>query len=150
MKVLLTLVAVFFSFMVSAEAQAAGCTVAMKNPRGNVMQTFQANGYDRQLACQRALNRCERAAYQTRRPGRVRCEIMRRGGSSYQWVQRQCTVDLRGPRGHRTFQTFWAQASGYRGQGVKREACRKAMRKCNRWKNEQGRYRAQCVRSDFY
>lgn len=149
MKVFLTLAITLLTLTVSAEAQAAGCTVAMKNPRGMVMQTFQGQGYDRQMACQRATNKCQRAAYQSRHPRRVRCEVMRRGGHDQRLVTRQCSVDLRGPRGHRTFQTFFAQATGRRGTGVKQEACMKAQRKCNRFRMSNGRYRAQCVRSNL-
>ena len=53
---------------------------------------------------------------------------------------------MRSQRGH-IIRTFRATARGYDRQSVRREACRKALRQCNRAKQDSGRYRATCSRN---
>jgi hypothetical protein len=146
MKSLLTVALFALTLTVSAKAEANSCTALMKNGRGLTVDTFNARGYDRQDACQQAKRQCDRAIYNGRRGGRnLYCEVARNGGGGYgQQVVRRCSSELVGPRG-RTIQFFQAQARGQARTGIKQQACRKALRKCNRMKNEQGYYRARCV-----
>lgn len=146
MKSLLTVILFALSLTVAADASANSCTALLKNGRGYTLDTFNAWGYDRVDACNQARRQCQRAMRNGRHNARnLYCEVAGRHGGGYgQTVTRTCGAELVGPRG-RTIQYFQARANGYRGSGVKQQACRKALRKCNRMKNEQGRYRARCL-----
>jgi len=158
MKSLFAAILFTLTLTVSASAEASTCSVDVKNGRGNTQDVFTSYGYDRQDACQQAKRDCKRAIRNRYYQGRNHyCEVQGRhgGNGGYgQQVTKQCSSSMVGPRG-RTIQTFRATAHGQRvqrgprsqggGQHVKRKACQKALRKCNRAKSEQGRFRAQCV-----
>lgn len=151
MKALISVIALVITMAgYSSEASANNCTALMKNQNGRTVDTFNAWGYDRREACQQAKRQCERAIWNGHRyPGaRLRCEIAQRGGGYGQQVTRRCSTSLIGPRG-RTIQYFQAQAHGQRRTGVKQQACRKALRKCNRYKSEYGYYRARCMSTEI-
>jgi hypothetical protein len=146
MKSLMVVVLFALTLTVSAKAEASSCTALMKNGRGLTVDTFNARAYNRQDACQQAKRQCNRAINNGRHSGRrLYCEVANRNGGGYgNQVTKSCSSELVGARG-RTIRSFQAQARGQRGSGVKQQACRKALRQCNRVKNEQGRYRARCV-----
>lgn len=151
MKALISVLALVVSMAAfSTEASANNCTALMKNQRGQTVQTFNGWGYDNRDACQQAKRQCERAIFNGNRyPGaRLRCEIARYGGGYGQQVTRRCSTSLVGMRG-RTIQYFQAKARGPLRSGVKTQACRKAFRKCNQFKNQNGYYRARCINSEI-
>jgi hypothetical protein len=144
MKTILSVVAVVAMMVVStSEAQAAKCRVELQAGNGRVLETFMSRGYDRQDACMEAKRDCRRV----KRAGYYRaryqeCVALR---NQNRRVERSCNAEMTGPRGHRTFGYFTAYATGARGTGVKGEACRKALRKCIRSAERQGRMRAVCT-----
>lgn len=145
-----TLVMTMAAFSTEAQANRS-CTALMQNHRGMTVDTFNAWGYTRGEACQQAKRQCERAIWNGhRQPGaRLKCVIPGQHGGGYgQVVTRHCSTSLIGPRG-RTIQYFQAHARGQARTGVKRQACRKALRQCNRYKNEYGYYRARCMNNEI-
>ncbi len=144
MKSLFAVILFTLTLTVSASAEASTCSVSLKNGRGFTQDVFSSYGYDRQSACQYAKQDCRRAIRNGYYQGRNHyCEVQGRNGGYGQQVTKRCSSSMVSPRG-RVIQTFSARAQGQRGSGVKKQACRKAMRKCNRVKSEQGRYRASC------
>lgn len=145
MKSLLSVILFALTLTVSADVSANSCTALMKNARGNTVDTFNAWGYSRQDACNQATQQCRRAMNNGRHNSRgLRCEVASNHGGGYGRVTESCSSELVGQRG-RTIRYFQAQASGQRGSNVQQQACREALRQCNKVKNEQGYYNARCV-----
>lgn len=146
MKSFLSVLAVLVTMTIgTSEAEAASCTMELQNGRGRVLEVFRERGYDRQEACsyaRRSCNRVKNGRYY-RAPIQQCVKVGGRGGRRI--VERRCSAEMTGPRGGRTFGYFTARASGQRGSGVKGDACRKAMRKCLRSAERQGRMRAVCT-----
>ncbi len=141
MKTLLTLIALTVTMLASGQAEAAQCKVELVNGRGRLVDTFRAYGYNRHEACIEAKQDCRRAVRAGYYRARVlNCNVVQQR----RMVTRSCGASLIGPRG-RTIQTFLATAQGLQGTGVKGDACRKAKRKCNNFKQRTGRYRATCI-----
>lgn len=142
MKTILTTMALVLSatFAPTSEAEAAQCKVELENGRGRVLEVFRGYGYDRQDACQEARRDCRRTVRSGYYRARIQtCNVVQRR----QMVQRSCEASLVGPRG-RTIEYFLGHATGQVGTGVKADACQKAARKCRRYKERNGRYRAHC------
>lgn len=149
MKALISIMALVMTMAAySNDAQARSCTVLMKNQRGLTVNSFNGWGYDRREACRQATRQCERAVWNGNRPGQLYCEIALNGGGYGHQVTRNCSTQLIGPRG-RTIEYFQARATGQVRTGVKQQACRKALRKCNRFKNDYGYYRARCISTEI-
>lgn len=134
MKSLLTVLALALVVVTSSKAEAAQCSVDLKNGRGMTLDTFRGFGYDRVDACQEARRDCRRAIragyYRARYLECVEKRVI---------VERTCTATLVGRHG-RTLDYFTARATGPRGTGVKGEACMKAERKCLRAQDRMGRH----------
>lgn len=118
-----------------------GCTAKMLTRRGRIIDSFV--GY----SCHEAKNKCERQLRRRNRTGRnlgAYCDVDLRGrrGGQVHRVTRSCSADLKGRFG-RTRKTFYAQAVGRAGTGVKRIACDKAVQKCRQFKRSRG-VRGQC------
>ncbi len=152
MKTLLTVLTLTLMITVGAsEAEAAQCKVELKNGRGKLLEVFRGHGYDRQDACQEAKQQCRRV----KRGGYYRapiqtCEKVRRGNGHRNNVSMSCTARLTGPRGHRTFQTFYASAVARDRYQAKEQACMQARRQCQNARSRAGNYggrgsRGQCV-----
>ena len=144
MKAMVTMVAlVAMMVATSSEAEAAKCKVELVNGNGRVLEVFKGHGYDRQEACQEARRECrqvKRAGYYRARV--QKCEVVQQRN---RMVQRSCSAEMTGPRGHRVFDYVTAYAEGIRGTGVKMDACRKALRKCLKRARMAGRMRALCT-----
>ena len=120
------------------------CEYVLKNGRGMTLERFRGNGYNRQDACMQARRSCTRAingGYHRAR--RLYCEEVRQTRPQRPTVQRSCNASLIGPRGW-TQRTFLGRASGPRGTGIQAQACQRAMRQCQTFKRNNGRYRAHC------
>lgn len=116
------------------------CSFDLVTRNGRTIDTFSRR------ACRAANDACFRELTRRNRNGRnlqARC-VKSRYSQPPRNVTKSCTVD-RLTRNGRHVQSHSAQAQGRRGTGVKAEACRKAMRKCQR-----NTVRAQyCERRDF-
>lgn len=143
MKALIMTILTLGSMFAMSDAEAARCTIDLVNGRGRTVDSFVGYGYDRRDACREAHIDCrdaKRSGYYRAR--HLTCEPRR--GDNRQMVQRTCNARLTGPRGYRTIMTFTGRASGVRGNGVKQQACQRAMRQCRQYKERSGRYRARC------
>ncbi len=138
MKVLMTVLALGLMAIASAEAQAAQCKVELQNGRGRVLEVFRAHGYSKHEACRYAKQDCR----QVKRAGYYRAPVQR-CVEQQQWVTRTCQVEMVNRRGM-LIKMVNGQASGVKGQGVKAQACSKALNKCYRQKERMGRYGATC------
>lgn len=146
MKTLFFALSLLMLGTVSQDAEAARCRAELLTRNGNLIQSFRGQGWDRQEACRMARRQCRQELRYRQNMGRnpyAYCSVGLGGGGHQQIVQRWCQSYLIGRAG-RIRRTFQAQAQGPRGTGVKRMACNKARRKCNRFRNETGRYQAQC------
>ncbi|MFT6633273.1 MAG: hypothetical protein ACJAS4_003243 [Bacteriovoracaceae bacterium] len=143
MKTILTalVLTVMTTMVTSSSAEAAQCKVELENGRGRILEVFNGYGYNRQDACQEAKRDCRR----TIRSGYYRARILNCNvvQPRRRMVQKSCSASLIGPRG-RTIEHFLGQASGPQGSGVQAQACERAARQCNTYKQRTGRYRAQC------
>jgi hypothetical protein len=103
------------------------CSFELVTRNGRTLQSFNRR------ACQAAKDACNRERVRRNRNGqnlRAQCIKVGRTTPPSRQVTKSCSVDRMGRRG--VVETHFAQATGRRGTGVKAEACRKAMRKCER------------------
>ena len=128
----------------SSHAGVKKCQVELINGRNMLVDTFTGYGYTKQQACQEAKLDCRHAKYS----GYYRARILT-CQKKLQMVTRSCEVSLIGGRG-RLIQSFWAQAYGEVGTGVKGDACYKAKQKCQNFKMRAGRYGATCVKENQF
>jgi hypothetical protein len=137
-KLLIALFVMGLSMAVSTAAEAASCNANLVRGNGQIGRTFSGWGYERREACRDARRQCNRrlSEIRMRRPhARAYCEVDRR--DHRQRVTRSCTAERRSFRGgrggwDRHVRTFFGQATGRRGTGVRRQACNNAMRQCQR------------------
>ncbi len=97
-----------------------------------VISEHHAKGNTEYKACQKAERKCQREASYYGGYNQVSCvkKNVYNPGPGRDYVTRSCSARKVGRRNGRVFNTFYATATGYRGTGVKRQACNKALRKC--------------------
>jgi hypothetical protein len=123
------------------------CRAELTTRNYRVLQVFNGRGYNQRQSCDDALWSCQRELSYRHAQGRnyqATCNLV-----SERQVVKQCASSLIGPRG-RLIRSFNAQAQGIAGHGVKRKACKKALRKCNRFQMNNGYRRASCVKSSRF
>ncbi|OUR94194.1 hypothetical protein A9Q84_17990 [Halobacteriovorax marinus] len=103
------------------------CSYDLVNRNNRQLESFS------RMSCRASADACQRELSRRHRRGQnrqARC-VKRRGGGQSRNVTKSCSVDRLGRNG-RFLQTHVANATGARGTGVKAQACRKAVRKCER------------------
>jgi len=118
--------------VVSSNAEAAQCSMELKNGRGMLLDTFRGHGYDERDACQEARQDCQRAI----RSGYYRARVLTCEKVYVRMVSKTCEAELVGPRGNRALRTFLGSAYGPIGSGVKADACRDALRQCEMFRSQ--------------
>jgi hypothetical protein len=150
MKSLLTLAALALSmFAFSSNAEASTCNARLENGRGMTLEYFSGYGYDRYEACEEAKRQCIRAKRNGRYYDRVlRCVVDgQHGGGHGGYNTQTCSVDLQGRYG-RYINSFTGRSRGYDRANAKQQACREALRTCNRYKIDYGYHGARCQVND--
>ncbi|MBT3983216.1 MAG: hypothetical protein HOE90_17820 [Bacteriovoracaceae bacterium] len=134
----------------SSDATADQCRSQLRKGNGDVIRRFMSNAPRKFLACSRAYLKCRRELTTRHLDGRnpyAYCTVgraLRPHRPRRDWLRRRCTADLRTFRGRR-ITSVRASVEGIVGTGLKRRACKKAMRKCRRKKARLGRRRAYCM-----
>ena len=147
-KFMILMVLTLTSVLFAQTASAASCTVELRKGNGRLLDTFTSWGYDRQDACWEANQDCRAVVRSGRYRGRnLKCSYVqpRRDRNRDRRVTRTCSASMvaRGGMG-RVIDTFYADASGRRGNGIKRKACQRALRLCRISLRDSNRRRAIC------
>jgi len=151
MKSLFSVALFVLTLTFGANAHAENCTALLKNSSGYTLDTFNAYGYNRSQACMQAKQDCQRAMNNGRHSGYgMYCDVPNSNGgygnggygNGGYGQQTTCTATLEDNWGRR-IQSFYGRAGGY--GDVRREACRDALRECNRFKTQRGYYNARCT-----
>lgn len=147
-KLFILMALTFTSILFTQSAIAARCTVELSRSNGRLLETFTGWGYDRQDACYEANQDCRDVVRSGRYRGRnLKCSYVqpRRDQDRDRRVTRSCSASMvtRGGAG-RVVDTFFSEASGRRGNGIKRKACQRALRLCRVALRNSNRRRAIC------
>lgn len=166
MKSLFSVALFVLTLTFGANAHAENCTALLKNSNGYTLDTFNAYGYNRVQACNQARQDCQRAMNNGRHSSYgMYCDVPTGNGgygnggygnggygnggygnggygNGGYGQTTTCMATLEDNWGRR-IQSFYGRAGGY--GDVRREACRDALRECNRFKTQRGYYNARCT-----